>query len=219
MLTTNGSKALILLAKFGLVAAYLTGNAAFAIAANPAPSANTRAQAAATQEQAAPATSKQTVNQTIVTPPKPKPRPKASAYMGLGATIVNVHGFTGLMPKLSLGYGSFFGSTRSAYLGGEVFTGIWTIPLTNNQYYRTTNVYGVSVQPGYQTANQVLYFLRLGAENANFRTQGSNNIGALVGLGFQAMATEHWDLRGEYNYGTNKNLNLYSLDAVYHFFR
>lgn len=153
-----------------------------------------------------------------VTPVKPKPRPKASAYAGIGLTIVNVHGFTGLMPKVTLGYGSLIGRDKTWYMGAEVFTGVWTIPLSPNQYYRTTNIFGASVLPGYQASEQTLYFARFGVDSAHF-DKFDSNVGGLFGLGVQMAATRNWDVRVEYDFATNKSINLYNLDLIYHFFK
>lgn len=145
--------------------------------------------------------------------------PVSSAfYLGLGADMVNRQGFTGLMPKASAGYGALFGGDAQAfYLGTEIFSGIWTIPLSPNQTYRITNIYGASLLPGYMTAAQNLFFIRLGVETAHY-TKQSTATGAEYGVGLQAIATRNWDVRAEYDYGTNKNINQFSVDLIYHFY-
>lgn len=142
---------------------------------------------------------------------------KSAFYLGLGANLAGRQGFLGLMPKISAGYGYLFGKCKQYYLGTEVFSSIWTIPLSPNQYYRITNLYGASILPGYFTTSNNLYFLRLGVENVRYTNFGTK-AGALFGIGFQANATGNWDLRGEYDYGTNKNVNLLGLDLIYHFY-
>lgn len=146
-----------------------------------------------------------------------QPQPNASFYIGTGASMLNVQGFTGLIPKLIGGFGFLFGHDKKLYLGTEIFVAAGMVPLSHNQYKRISALLAASIQPGYKINNWTIVFLRLGAEGARFNKLHSTQIGGLAGVGFQSNVIPHWDMRAEYDYNVPLNLNQYSLDFIYKF--
>lgn len=144
-------------------------------------------------------------------------RAPASPYVGFGMVLLNVRGFAGLMPKVFVGYGSLLGRCKIFYLGAEAFAGGGTYPFSHNQHHRVNGLAGLTILPGYMWTESTLLFARLGAEAAYFSKIRKTRLGPMVGLGFETYASEHWDLRGEYDYNPRKDLNQYSLDLVYKF--
>jgi opacity protein-like surface antigen len=144
-------------------------------------------------------------------------RAYSSLYLGLGVSLLNVRGFTGLMPKAFLGYGTVVGECKDVYLGAEVFGGLGSIPLSRNQRHRVFSLIGASVQPGIMVRDWALLFARMGVESVRYSQLETTKNGILVGVGLQLYAYEHWDLRVEYDYNFNRNLNQYNVDFVYKF--
>jgi len=144
-------------------------------------------------------------------------RARSSFYTGVGLSMLNNRGYTGLMPKGFVGYGTILGRSKSLYGGVEIFVGIESLTLSPNQTYHITGLAGASVLPGYKISDWTLLFTRLGVEFARYARFNTTKLGGLFGLGFESYLSQHWDLRGEYDYDTNKNLNQYNLDLVYKF--
>jgi opacity protein-like surface antigen len=143
---------------------------------------------------------------------------KPSFYAGLGIAMLNNRGFTGLMPKIMLGYGMFFGHDKNFYSALEIGGGAGTILLsTNNQRYRVSNFVNASFIPGYKVYDDVMLYARLGAQATRYSKLNSTEKGAVYGLGIELTNTEHWDTRLEYNYAIHKNLNQYIVDLIYKF--
>lgn len=141
----------------------------------------------------------------------------ASYYLGPGIALINVQGYTGFTPKFFVGYGALVGKTKSFYIGSEIFVGGGSLLLSHNQRYRVNGFAGLSFLPGYKLYDTTILFLRIGPEATYYTNLNLVKIGAMVGIGFQSNVAPHWDMRAEYDYNTNKNLNQYNLDFIYKF--
>ncbi len=144
-------------------------------------------------------------------------QPSHYFYAGFGVSMLNDRGFTGLMPKAYIGYGVYFDKCKSIYGALEVFGGAGSIPLSPNQLYRVSNLFGVSIIPGFLITDGVILYSRLGYQSVKYTKLKFTKTGAVLGLGLDVYTSEHWDTRFEYNYGFNKDLNQYDFDLIYKF--
>lgn len=143
---------------------------------------------------------------------------KSSFYAGLGIDMLNDKGFTGLMPKIMVGYGFFYGKDKKYYTALEIGAGAGTILLSsNNQQYRVSSLVNASILPGYMIYDEVMLYGRLGAQATRYSNLNSTKCGGLYGIGLDVITSQNWDTRIEYNYANNKNLNQYSADFIYKF--
>lgn len=143
---------------------------------------------------------------------------KSSFYAGLGIAMLNDKGFTGLMPKVMVGYGYFFGKDRKFYSALEIGGGAGTILLsTHNQHFRVSNFVNVSIMPGYMIYDEVMLYARLGAQATRYSKLNSTKNGGVYGIGLEFIYSPRWDMRFDYNYANNRNLNQYGVDFIYKF--
>lgn len=201
--------------KIGLASVILLANSNVSFAQTvPAPSQTAAATAAGIETPTAPAS--RGAGTTASAPAGNKPA-IASPYLGIGISMLNVRGFTGLMPKIYAGYDTLLGRKNMWFWGIEAFAGLGSWRLSPNSRFRVTEVFGASVLPGFKYNEWTVIFARLGAESAHFSKLNSTKIGGLVGLGLQTYEFEHWYLRLEYDYNFINNVNQYNLDFLYKF--
>lgn len=198
----------------GLKAFGLTQTNVMPADTTPSPAQTAGIQAAGVEVPRGPQTPRTTVKREQQAAPPPA---LASFYIGLGPTILNVQGFTGLIPKLSVGYGTVIDRCKKVYLAGEIFAAGGTLSLSHNQRYRVNGLLALSAIPGYKLDEWTFIFARVGIESAYYSTHRVVKTGGLFGLGFQSNVQAHWDMRAEYNFMTDRNLNQYSVDVIYKF--
>jgi opacity protein-like surface antigen len=143
---------------------------------------------------------------------------QSSFYAGLGIAMLNDKGFTGLMPKVMLGYGLFYGKDRNFYTALEIGGGAGSILLSgDNQHFRVSNFFNASIIPGYMIYDEVMLYARLGGQATRYSKLNSTKNGGVYGIGLEINNSQNWDTRFEYNYANNKNLNQYIVDVIYKF--
>lgn len=177
-----------------------------------------RSESARTQRQATTVTQE---SDQLVTGPGQKrtarPRADASMYVGIGASLPNVRGYTGIMPRLIFGYGSLLGRCKIAYLGIEAFAGAISLPITHNQENRVSSFIGGSLVPGFMYDETTLIYAKLGLNYAHYNNLNATRGGPMLGVGLQPQMNDHWDIRFEYTFTFNNSLNQYNLDFIYKF--
>lgn len=152
---------------------------------------------------------------TPAAPPAPT-RPARAVYTGFGFSMQNVKGYTGLMPKVFLGYAALLGECKTSYLAAEVWGGGGSIPLSRNQHFRVAEFLGASVMPGF-LYNTTILFARMGVQYARYSKKHETRGGAMAGVGFQPNISQRWDVRFEYDFTIKGSLNQFNVDFVYRF--
>jgi|GEM_PF-5903248 len=142
-------------------------------------------------------------------------RAKSSFYAGLGLALLNNKGFTGLTPKLMVGYGSYLGQASQYYGALEIGGGVGSAKLSSNYRYRVANFVNASIIPGYMLNDDTLLYGRLGMQSTHYSNLNVTKVGGVFGIGLEAFSAQHWSGRFEYAYAINKNLNLYMVDVIY----
>ena len=117
--------------------------------------------------------------------------------------------FSGLHPKLTLGYGSLMGDY---FLGGELFAIPFTAQLSSSINHngistKTSNGFGISFLPGMMLSDSVLGYLRLGVISSQFPSPNTRKTGGQLGIGFATPLSMHWDLRLDYIFTAYQSIN------------
>jgi len=117
--------------------------------------------------------------------------------------------FSGLHPRLSLGYGSMMGDY---YLGGEIFAIPFTAVMSNSNSNgavsaKTTHGFGISFIPGVMVNDTLLAYLRLGVISSKFSAPNTMKTGGQAGLGLKVPLSTRWDMRAEYIYTAYQSIS------------
>jgi opacity protein-like surface antigen len=118
--------------------------------------------------------------------------------------------YTGLTPRLTLGYGEQINPYFS--LAGEVFGTPIVMDVKNNfgnggMSLKTSWNYGASVLPAVNVNSEVMGYLRFGGIESHFHSIRETTPGLQLGIGLQAEVSDVFDIRGEYIYTTYRSEN------------
>ena len=117
--------------------------------------------------------------------------------------------FSGLHPKLTLGYASLMGDYL---LAGELFAIPFTAQLSSSINHngisaKTSNGFGISFLPGMRITDSVLGYLRIGVISSEFTSPNTRKTGGQLGIGFATPISNSWDLRLDYIFTAYQSIN------------
>lgn len=143
----------------------------------------------------------------------------AKAYvgfdLGVRSNTTNVSNSRSGEGDVFIGYGTSY--SQSFFFAGEILAGSRLIVLSNNsspgQSISTKYTYGASILPGAVISDHALGYLRLGMASTRFASQNGTVFGGQIGIGFQTMLSDCWDMRAEYDYTRYETVNSNSSHA------